>query len=187
KNRAAETISDSESEGVGVRVLADSAWGFACTGSLDESAARDAALRACGFARAAPAREDRAFAPLEPQHGTHRTPLGRDPFDISLADKIALCLRAEEAMQHSDVTVTTASVRAHREEKMLVSSEGSEIAQELVECGGGIDAMATGNGLFQIRSYPSAHGGVSAQAGWEFVEELGLEREAPRVGEQAAA
>src|SRR5262249_59070151 len=101
--------------------------------------------------------------------------------------KIALCLRAEEAMQHSDVTVTTASVRAHREEKMLVSSEGSEIAQELVECGGGIDAMATGNGLFQIRSYPSAHGGVSAQAGWEFVEELGLEREAPRGGEQAAA
>ena len=38
-----------------------------------------------------------------------------------------------------------------------------------------------------MRSYPSAHGGVSAQAGWEFVLGLGLEREAPRVGEQAAA
>ena len=42
-------------------------------------------------------------------------------------------------------------------------------------------------GSTQIRSYPSAHGGSSAQAGWEYVESLGLEREAPRVGEQAAA
>ena len=43
------------------------------------------------------------------------------------------------------------------------------------------------DGVTQIRSYPSAHGGSSAQAGWEYVESLGLEREAPRVGEQAAA
>ena len=59
--------------------------------------------------------------------------------------------------------------------------------QELVECGAGIDAIATGNGGYQVRSYPSAHGGSSAQAGWEHLEALGLEREAPRVGEQAAA
>src|SRR5207248_9061268 len=39
----------------------------------------------------------------------------------------------------------------------------------------------------QLRSYPSAHGGSSAGAGWEYVVGLGLEREAPRVGEQAAA
>ena len=39
----------------------------------------------------------------------------------------------------------------------------------------------------QLRSYPSAHGGSSAQAGWEYVLGLGLEREAPRVAEQAAA
>ncbi|MDQ4006281.1 MAG: TldD/PmbA family protein, partial [Actinomycetota bacterium] len=40
---------------------------------------------------------------------------------------------------------------------------------------------------FQIRSYPSAHGGSSQQGGWEYVLALGLEREAPRVAEQAAA
>src|SRR5256885_14231751 len=41
--------------------------------------------------------------------------------------------------------------------------------------------------MSQIRSYPSAHSGWSAQAGWEYVEALGLEREAPRVAEQASA
>ena len=83
--------------------------------------------------------------------------------------------------------VTSASVRAQREHKFFVSSEGASTEQELVECGGGIDALAARDGVTQIRSYPSAHGGSSSQAGWEYVESLGLEREAPRVGEQAAA
>jgi TldD protein len=85
------------------------------------------------------------------------------------------------------VKVAAASVRAQREHKVFVSSEGASIEQELVECGGGIDATAANNGITQMRSYPSAHGGLSSQAGWEFVESLELEREAPRVGEQAAA
>ena len=38
-----------------------------------------------------------------------------------------------------------------------------------------------------MRSYPSAHGGSSSQAGWEYVEGLDFVREAPRVGEQACA
>jgi TldD protein len=68
-----------------------------------------------------------------------------------------------------------------------VSSEGAATDQELLECGGGIDAMASRDGITQIRSHPSAHGGSSSQAGWEYVESLAFEREAPRVGEQAAA
>ena len=38
-----------------------------------------------------------------------------------------------------------------------------------------------------MRSYPSAHGGSSSQAGWEYVEGLDFVSEAPRVGEQASA
>jgi TldD protein len=74
-----------------------------------------------------------------------------------------------------------------RERRVLASSQGAAIDQEIVETGGGLDAIAVGDGIYQIRSYPSAHGGSSAQAGWEYVEGLGLEREAPRVAEEAAA
>jgi TldD protein len=90
-------------------------------------------------------------------------------------------------MAHDDVKVTAAFVRAQRETRIFVSSEGAATEQEVVECGGGIDAMATRDGITQIRSHPSAHGGSSSQAGWEYVESLAFEREAPRVGEQAAA
>jgi TldD protein len=187
KNGRVENVSDLESEGIGVRVLVDGAWGFSCDRRLDENGARDAALRACAFARAAAGRGDKALAPVAATSGTYRTPVEKDPFAFSLGDKVALCLRAEEGLRHPDVKVTEAFVRALREQKFLFTSDGAEIEQELVETGAGIDALAVSDGGFQIRSYPSAHSGSSSQAGWEYVEGLGLEREAPRVGEQAAA
>jgi TldD protein len=187
KNGNVDDLSDSESEGIGVRVLVGGAWGFAADRRLDESGARDAALRATAFAQAAPGGHDRSLAPVEPQSGEYRTQVERDPFDVPISSKIDLCLRAEEGMRHENVKVTSAMVRAQREHKVLVSSEGSAVEQVLVECGGGIDAYAVADGLLQTRSYPSQHSGVSGQGGWEFVERLGLDREAPRVGEQVAA
>src|SRR5205823_1511218 len=74
-----------------------------------------------------------------------------------------------------------------KESKLFVSSNGAAIEQELVESGGRIDAFAANDELTQIRSYPSAHSGSSTQGRWEVLERLALEREAPRVAEQAAA
>jgi TldD protein len=187
KNRRVDHVDDVESEGIGVRVLVEGAWGFACDRRLDETGAQEAAQRATAFARAAPGRHERELAPVDVAQAEYRTPHETDPVAVPLGDKIALCLAAEEALQHPDVKVTTAFVRAMREQKMLVSSEGTAVEQEFVECGGGIDALASDGDISQIRSYPSAHGGSSAGAGWEYVVELELEREAPRVAEQAAA
>ena len=107
-----------------------------------------------------------ALAPLETRSGTFRPPAEIDPFAVPLGDKVALCLRAEEAMRRPEVKVAQASVRAQRERKLFLSSDGAEIEQELVESGGGIDATAVGDdGVVQQRSYPSAHVGSSAQAG----------------------
>src|SRR4051812_28953259 len=83
KDRRVETLNDLESEGVGVRVLVGGAWGFACDRRLDAAAAREAAARACAFARAAGAGRARALAPVAHGNvdGAYRTPLERDPFD----------------------------------------------------------------------------------------------------------
>jgi TldD protein len=186
KNGNVESVTDVESEGIGVRVLVDGAWGFAGDRRLTDEGARDAARRACEFARAAGG-GGRRLAPLEPQSGTFKTEVAIDPFSVPLGEKIDFCLEAERALARPEVKVAEAYARAQRERKVLVTSEGSEIDQEIVECGGGIDATAVADDVTQVRSYPSAFGGISAQAGWEFVVGLGLAREAPRVGEQAAA
>jgi TldD protein len=187
KNGRVDRMADAESQGIGVRVLVKGAWGFACDRRLTAEGARNAAVRACTFARAAAGRHTRALAPVEPRTGRHESPVERDPFAVSLADKVDLCLRADAALHAPDVIVRQAMVRARREHKVLLSSEGTDVEQVLIECGAGIDCAAARDGVFQMRSYPSAHVGSSRQSGWEFVDGLGLVEEAPRVAEQAAA
>jgi TldD protein len=190
KNGEVDTVSDAETEGVGVRVLVDGAWGFAGDPRLSEEGARDASLRAVAFARASASRARRRveLAPLPLASGEYAAPLERDPVDVPLEEKIALCLSAEEGMRRPEVKITEAMVRAMREYRVFRSSEGARVTQRFVECGGGIDALAVSDdGRVQNRSYPSAHGGSSGQAGWEYVLGLWLDREAPRVGEEAAA
>jgi TldD protein len=187
KNGRVETLTDGETEGIGVRVLVVGAWGFAGDRRLSPDGARDAALRAAAFAAAASNGHNRSLAPVDARSGSYRTPTERDPFSVPLDDKVALCLRAEEGLRRPEVKVAEASVRAQSERRLFLSSDGVEVVQELVECGGGIQAVAVGDGIVQLRAYPSLHVGSSAQAGWEYVENLGLEREAPRVAEQAAA
>jgi TldD protein len=187
KNGRVDEIADVETEGIGVRVLVDGAWGFAGDRRLDEAGARDAALRACAFARAAARRGSRSLAPVEAASGSYRSAVEVDPFAVSLEDKIAHCLAADRALSHPEVIVREAFVRARRELRIFVSSEGAVLEQELVECGGGVDATASDGRLSQTRSWPSAHTGSSAQGGWEAVTALRLAEEAPRVAEQAAA
>jgi TldD protein len=190
KNGEVDTVSDSETEGIGVRVLVDGAWGFAGDPRLSDEGARDAAVRAVAFARASSsrARTRVELASLPAATGDYSTASARDPVEVPLDEKIALCLQSEEGMRRPEVKITEASVRALRELRVFRSSEGAGVTQRFVECGGGIDALAVSDdGRVQNRSYPSAHGGTSGQAGWAFVEDLGLEREAPRVGEEAAA
>src|SRR2546423_6168174 len=103
KNRRVDRVDDIESEGIGVRVLVDGAWGFACDRRLDATGSREAAQRAAAFARAVPGKHDRELAPVDPVQGEYRTPHERDPVDIALGDKIGLCLTAEEAMQRKEI------------------------------------------------------------------------------------
>ena len=182
-----DRMADAETQGIGVRVLVSGAWGFACDRRLTADGARDAALRACTFARAAAGKHSRALAAVEPHTGRHESPVERDPFAVSLADKVDLCLRADAALDGADITVRQAMVRARREHKLLLSSEGTDVEQILTESGAGLDCAASRNGVFQTRSYPSAHIGSSCQSGWEYVDGLRLVDEAPRVAEQAAA
>jgi TldD protein len=186
KNGRVESVSDLETEGIGVRLLVDGAWGFACDRRLTRAGAEEAARRAAAFARAAPGAHGRTLAPLDARKGSYRTPIERDPFDVPLADKVSFCLRADEALRRPEIKVAICTVRAQHEHKVLVSSDGADVEQELYESGAGIDAVAVAEGVYQIRSYPSAHGGSSAGAGWEYVESLDLERAAPGVSEQAA-
>jgi TldD protein len=144
-------------------------------------------VRAVAFARAASGRGTRELAPTQPQTGSWRTAVEVDPLGVPLEDRIAHLLRVDDALRGPQVVVRQSFVRARREQRLFVSSEGAALEQEVVESGGGIDVTASDGTLTQQRGFPSAFGGSSQQGGWEIVERLGLVEEAPRVAEQAAA
>src|SRR4029453_11446872 len=84
KNGEVESVSDGETEGVGVRVLVGGAWGFACDRRLSAEGARDAGKRAVPFARASAGRAGRRrveLAPAAGQSGEYRSTAKRDPVD----------------------------------------------------------------------------------------------------------
>ena len=183
-------IESGESLGVGIRVIADGAWGFAATADLTPDGIRAAAREAVALARAAAttAREPILLAPVGAYRDTWTGPCEIDPFSISTEDKLALLLAADEALRaESAVRISGASLDFLHVRKVFGSSEGSLIEQSYTESQAGIVAYAIGEGEVLPRSYPNSHGGQAVQGGWEAVLALDLAGNAPRVGEQAAA
>jgi TldD protein len=190
RNRNVEALSSDESLGFGVRVIVDGYWGFAASHRMTMAEADAVAAQAVRIANAsATVRGPRAdIGPPQSTSGTYRTPVAKDPFAVSLDDKVALLLRSTETMMRvPNIIAAEASIYAQREDKTFASSEGAYIEQELYETGCGIEATAVDEGEVQNRSYPNSVGRHQGTEGWEFVERYDLEGNAARVAEDASA
>jgi TldD protein len=188
-NGDVEDVSATESEGIGVRVRIGGGWGFAATREVSAAGAEEALARALAIAEAQPSAPATPLASAgEPARGHWEGPCDQDPFAVSLDDRLAHLFAAEEPLRGDERVVRTwAGCTAIRTTKAFASTEGAACTQVLTECGGGIQAVAVGDGELQVRSYPSAHGGHVAAAGWEHLLELDLAGQAPRVAEEAVA
>src|SRR5215213_5579371 len=99
REQRVQGISDNETFGFGVRVLVDGAWGFAASADLTREEVQRVARQAVAQARAnrrAMARPVQ-LAPVTPvRNATWRSECKVDPFDVSVEDKVALLLAANE-------------------------------------------------------------------------------------------
>ncbi len=176
--------------GVAVRVLVHGVWGFAARpldGEVTPGATARAAVAVAEAAAAAGL--DRVALPARgPVSGRYETAVGIDPFAVSATDVDRLLTETVVAAAiPADVVSVEAGFHAKRQHRYLLNSEGSRQDQHLVECGGGVVALAARDGMVQRRSYPNSfHGGTAGQ-GYEYLSGLGLVAEAARVGEEAAA
>jgi len=184
-----DRVDTETTEGIGMRVRANGAWGFAATADVSRRGAEEALKGALALAEVLPRTGDAPLVPLgEPARGHWASPCERDPFAVSLEDKLELLLAAEAGLRgDSRIARTEASCLSTRTHTAFASTDGAACTQEVVECGGGIQAWAVADLDVQVRSYPSAHGGSVAQAGWEHLVALDLAGHAPRVAEEAVA
>ena len=173
--------------GVGIRVLADGAWGFAASNNLDKISLQETAAKALDIARASALtkKEDVRLAHEDKHIDTYITPIIKNPFQVSPSEKIDLLVKATKMMLKDKVKKSEGSFSFYKIHKIFVSTEGSEIEQTMFESGGGITAYAIGEGDFQKRSYPSSFGGDYATRGYEFIEEMNLLENTERVTQEA--
>ncbi len=190
KNGALEAAASDRSDGFGVRVLIEGAWGFSASARMEpeevERVTRQAVAvaRASGLARGEPVVLDATVA----QTGSYTTPHQEDPFGVSLDEKLRLLFEADATMARvTGLAVREGSIESGRERKTFASSQGARIEQEIVECGAGIEATAVNASESQSRSYPNSAGGQMVTGGFEAVRAMDLAGNAQRIAEEAVA
>ena len=190
KNGKLGHASDAESQGIGIRVIADGAWGFAASKDLSRAVVEDTAARALAIARASARvkQEDVRLAPEKPVTAEWTTPYRIDPFTTSIEQNLDLLLRIDAELRAvSGVTLAETSINFKREDSWFASSEGANIHQTKISTGAGYTAYAFAGTEIMKRSYPNSFGGQWQNKGYELIEELKLVENACRVAEEAVA
>ena len=190
KNGQVGNLSETESLGLGIRVMANGCWGFASTDRLTREGVQACTAQAVAIARASALAKlsDVVMVPEQAYVDTWQNPFIKDPFAIPLERQLDLLLAADREMSRvAGVTLTETSMQFRRLEQWYASTIGSRIHQVKMQSGAGIVATSFAGDEIQKRSYPSSFGGQHELAGYELVESLDLMRHAPRVAEEAAA
>jgi TldD protein len=190
KNGKLGSASDTESLGIGVRIIADGAWGFAASEDLSRAAVEAAASRAVQIAKASARvkQRDVQLAPEKSAAAEWTTPFAIDPFTVSVEQNLALLLEIDAELRSvKGVTLAETNMNFRREEQWFASSQGSRIHQTKYTCGAGYAAYAFAGSEIQKRSYPTSFGGQWQNRGYELIRELKLVENARRVGEEAVA
>ncbi|WP_428263260.1 TldD/PmbA family protein [Haliangium sp.] len=181
-------LADDEDRGVGVRVIANGAWGFAASARIDKDEIARVTQQAVALARinAKIGREPIELAPTNAYVDVWNTPIERDPFEVPLQDKVALLLAINaKALEVSGVSFCSSQMAFVREHKFFASSEGSYIEQTLHRClpGFQVTSVDRKRNSFKTRnSYADPR-----SVGYEYIESYPWLEEAQQAGEDAVA
>jgi TldD protein len=133
-----------------------------------------------------PARRPVELAPGEVHRdATWRAPIREDPFDVSVEDKVALLLAANEAaLRVQGARFVTSSLFFLQEDKTFASTEGSYITQTLYRSYPqmNVTAVSSNGGDFQTRLSTDVQ---PMGLGYEHVRASQLVETAPRWAEEA--
>ncbi len=188
KNGEPEVVSLSQSKGFGVRIVLGGAWGFAGSVDISKDEITGTVEKAVSIARASALlkKKETVLIQEEANRGKYATSFRKDPFEIPLEEKLSTLTQAGRILKEQSTLIKAsyAHYRGFRENKLFMSSEGSELHQQITWCGGGVSAIAVKDGETQTRSYPSAFRGDFATCGYEFFESLALVDHAKEIGLQ---
>jgi len=190
KNGKPGHVAAGESLGLGVRVLWNGAWGFASTSDLSKAGIETAARLAAAIAQASATtcRHPVGLAGEPAHRASWVSPCRVDPFAMPVETQLGFLMKLDALLRaEPKVTLAETSLHFSWSRQWFVSTEGSEIDQTRTMTGAGMVAHCFDGDEIQKRSYPNSFGGQYQLKGWELVEELELERHAPRIASECVA
>jgi len=195
KDGIVEALNKSFSFGFGIRIFLSAGWGFSASVLPQNLSWRqkqkliDQVInKAYNLAQQAALFNQKPilFPSRRPIKANWKTKYKIDPFKTSDNKIISHLLKAEKALRVSKkIKVSQAFFSSRQEEKIFASTEGSLIKQKILFTGAGIEATAIEKGELQNRSYPNSFRGQFVTKGAEILAEFKLEKNAPRIGEEA--
>lgn len=129
-----QSVTNAESYGVGIRVIANGTWGFAATSDVSADGIAKAAQTAVAIAKAN-ARLQKEPVQLAPQKGvgevTWKTPIKRNAFEVPVQEKIDLLLKVNGEAMKNGAGFVTSNLFFINEQKYFASTDGSYIDQDI--------------------------------------------------------
>ncbi|QXV66546.1 TldD/PmbA family protein [Mucilaginibacter sp. 21P] len=127
-------VANTESFGVGIRVIANGCWGFAATNEVTKEGIAKAAQRAVAVAKAN-AKLGSAPVQLAPQKGygevSWKTPIEKNAFEVPIKDKVDLLLGTNAVAMNGGANFVNSMIFAVNEQKYFASTDGSYIDQDV--------------------------------------------------------
>ena len=166
-----ESITNTESLGIGIRVIANGPWGFSATRELDSASVAAAAREAVGVARAN-AKAQTAAVQLAPTPAlgevSWRTPIIRNALEVPIKEKVDLLLRVNAAALNAGASFCAARLFVVNEQKYFASTDGSYIDQDVhrIWAPFTVTAIDKASGKFRTRDGLSSPMGM----GFEFFD-----------------
>ncbi len=168
-------VVNTESFGIGVRVIANGTWGFASTNDVTPDGIKKATEQAVAIAKANSKfqTEPVVLAP-EASYGevSWKTPIKKDFKEVPVSEKVDLLLTANAAAQSSGANFVNSALFMVNEQKYFASTEGSYIDQDVHRIWPTFGVTAVGGGKFKTRQAMSAPMGM----GYEYLDGLASEK-----------
>ena len=134
REKFVENIVDTESYGMGIRVIANGSWGFAATDKLDADSIAKAAKMAVAIAKEN-SRLQTEPVQLAPQKGygevSWKTPIVQNAFEVPIKDKTDLLLSVNDAALQGGANYVNSILFLVNEQKYFASTDGSYIDQDI--------------------------------------------------------
>ena len=134
REKRVQGIANTESYGVGIRVLANGSWGFAATNIMTLEEIAKTAEKAVAVAKAN-AKIQGTPVRLAPQKGygevNWKTPIEKNAFEVPVGEKIELLLGSNAAAMAAGASFVNSAIFAVNEQKYFASTDGSYIDQDI--------------------------------------------------------